>query len=56
MSTLRAQDLKVETFEVAPAAASAEADTEQVECWSPLCGPTEGRTCPDDCVATQAEA
>lgn len=52
MSTLRTQDLQVESFEVQPAAASAALYTQQIVCLSPYCAPTAARTC--YCAAAHA--
>lgn len=50
MLLLRLDDLSVASFDATPderllAAVKTTRDTEQVECFSPLCGPTFWRTC-----------
>jgi hypothetical protein len=49
---LRTQDLKVESFEVQPAATGAALYTQQIVCLSPYCAPTAARTC--YCAAAHA--
>jgi hypothetical protein len=55
MSTLRTQDLKVESFEVVSAGGVTPIDTQQMDCWSPLCMYSEQRTCPEKCPAAAEE-
>lgn len=46
MSKLDPESLSVSTFETESiASVPAQPDTQQLDCWSPLCVPTEGRTC-----------
>jgi hypothetical protein len=49
MLRLRVEDLTVASFEPQSAASVQPInDTDQIECWSPLCGPTAARTCECD--------
>lgn len=51
MSRLNPLDLRVESFEVLSASVGVPADTQQLECNSPLCMYSEQRTCPEKCPA-----
>jgi hypothetical protein len=48
MPRLKLQDLQVSSFETSPETGSVSTviDTQQVDCWSPLCMDTQQRTCP----------
>lgn len=55
MPQLRLDDLSVASFVATPnepfaGVTNTRVDTQQVECWSPLCGPTAARTC--ECETT----
>ena len=46
MLRLRVEDLTVASFDSTPdIGVQSINDTDQIECWSPLCGPTAARTC-----------
>jgi hypothetical protein len=46
MPRLRLDDLQVTSFDTVAQPESASIDTQQVDCWSPLCMDTAQRTCP----------
>jgi hypothetical protein len=48
MARLKIEDLQVSSFETSVDTASTGTviDTQQVDCWSPLCMDTQQRTCP----------
>lgn len=53
MARLKIEDLQVSSFETSVGTASTGTviDTQQIDCWSPLCMDTEQRTCPTKTVA-----
>jgi hypothetical protein len=48
MARMKIQDLQVSSFETSVETASTATviDTQQMDCWSPLCMDTQQRTCP----------
>jgi len=51
MPRLKLEELQVSSFDTvsAPSTGSTVIDTQQMECWSPLCMDTEQRTCVTRC-------
>ena len=50
MATLRLDELVVSSFDTTTVDGGTDTlsiDTQQLDCWSPLCGPTAQRTCPE---------